>query len=213
MKLFRALPFMLMSLLVFVALGWFVWPSRYRYDRLKDMPVRIDRLTGRAEGLSRSGWFPLEADKRYDPKVYSELPTSELAKLDGRCSIDSMNWINCDIYNGSDWTLGDVTVAIDFPDPYIDLSAGFIDQPQKPSPQSKPGPYRGVIRDEPTPGSGKTPPPKRDNPRLSRNYKLFMEPYESGAPLESARFHAALGDLQLKSGEWSWKFVAVRGKK
>jgi hypothetical protein len=46
------------------AWGWLVWPTPYRYTtwQAQDVtwPVRISRVTGRAEVLSRIGWLPME---------------------------------------------------------------------------------------------------------------------------------------------------------
>jgi hypothetical protein len=53
----------LIAVLVVGLFGWFVWPTRYRYDHLKfgqmNLPVRIDRFSGRAEALYPSGWETL----------------------------------------------------------------------------------------------------------------------------------------------------------
>jgi len=42
----------------------FVWPTPYRYDHFTaggtSLPVRIHRITGRAEILRLNGWEPLE---------------------------------------------------------------------------------------------------------------------------------------------------------
>jgi hypothetical protein len=97
-------------LLVFVGFAWLVWPTRYRYDRMGNIPVRIDRLSGRADGLYSSGWSPLENAAAASER--EELPPPKLARLDGRCSIDSINWINCEIYNGSDWIVDEVTIGL-----------------------------------------------------------------------------------------------------
>ncbi len=40
-----------------------VWPTIYRYDRLRTSPVRINRLTGNAEKLGNNGWEKMEADE------------------------------------------------------------------------------------------------------------------------------------------------------
>ncbi|MHB1095560.1 MAG: hypothetical protein ACYC3F_05245 [Gemmatimonadaceae bacterium] len=48
---------------VLLVFGLFVWPTPYRYLtwRAEDIawPVRVSRLTGRAELLSRIGWLPM----------------------------------------------------------------------------------------------------------------------------------------------------------
>ena len=96
-------------ILVSIAFGWLIWPTRYRYDRMNNIPVRIDRLSGRAEGLSRIGWYPLEASESKS----EALPMAKLALLDGRCSINfSIYWINCSFYNGSDWNVDRITIYL-----------------------------------------------------------------------------------------------------
>ncbi len=42
------------------AFALFVWPSAYRYTEWEKMPVRINRVTGRAWVLTANGWFPLD---------------------------------------------------------------------------------------------------------------------------------------------------------
>jgi hypothetical protein len=47
---------------------WFGWPTPYRYDHWRydgdEYPVRISRVTGNAEFLSRVGWRPLRAPRQ-----------------------------------------------------------------------------------------------------------------------------------------------------
>ena len=71
------------ALLVAVTLfGTFVWPTRYRYDKMNVqanavVPVRIDRITGKTEILYPSGWQLAAAAS--DPDT--ELPPAELEKM------------------------------------------------------------------------------------------------------------------------------------
>jgi len=48
------------ALLFVLILVAFVWPTLYRYDRIKSVdeeaPVRINRFTGTAEVLAHDGW-------------------------------------------------------------------------------------------------------------------------------------------------------------
>ena len=50
--------------LIVVALGWFVWPTPWRYDRLqyganREVMVRINRVTSEADALiPGEGWIP-----------------------------------------------------------------------------------------------------------------------------------------------------------
>ena len=54
--------------LVLIGYGFLVWPTRYRYDHLKqgnsDLPVRTNRFNGQSEALSSDGWIPLGARSR-----------------------------------------------------------------------------------------------------------------------------------------------------
>lgn len=206
-------------LTVVVSFGWFVWPTRYRYDRLQDIPVRIDRLSGRAEGLGGRGWFPL---KGADEATFNkELPASEVAKLRGQCQIDNdINRIECDIYNGSDWTIDSVTISLEFPD-WIDLSGGFVDtaviewdehgQPIKPKPsvRGEKGKAKGKDKGEGDDWVDEI--LKKPEALISRNYKLHGA-YGEGSQLESARFRADLG-VDLRYQKWSWKIVGASGHK
>ncbi len=67
-------------------------------------------MTGRAEVLSASGWVALRSSESTDSSREEGLPPFELARLDGQCSIDE-NLPNCDIYNGSNWTVDEIAVA------------------------------------------------------------------------------------------------------
>jgi hypothetical protein len=53
-------------LLLLLAFALFVWPTRWRYDHMTVegdiVPVRMDRLSGRADMLLPDhGWVPVEA--------------------------------------------------------------------------------------------------------------------------------------------------------
>ena len=55
----------LLWLLLLVAFAAYVWPTRWRYDHMTVdgdiVPVRMDRLTGRADMLlPDEGWVPVE---------------------------------------------------------------------------------------------------------------------------------------------------------
>jgi hypothetical protein len=50
----------LSALLVALGLvGWFIWPTPYRYTDLSGLPIRIHRITGASEFLAPGhGWLP-----------------------------------------------------------------------------------------------------------------------------------------------------------
>jgi hypothetical protein len=62
MKFLATLSLVTVLLVGIVLFGWLVWPTRYRYDRLRlsagmELPVRINRFSGRAEVLIiNRGW-------------------------------------------------------------------------------------------------------------------------------------------------------------
>lgn len=78
-RLWVVLSGLLMATTLF---GMFVWPTRYRYDKMNVqanavVPVRIDRITGKTEILYPSGWQLAAAAS--DPDT--ELPPAELEKI------------------------------------------------------------------------------------------------------------------------------------
>jgi hypothetical protein len=53
--------------LLALAFAYLVWPSPYRYTSLGGQyPVRVNRLTGRAEMLRGDGWQPMQP-RKLDP--------------------------------------------------------------------------------------------------------------------------------------------------
>jgi hypothetical protein len=65
----------------------FVWPTPYRFDHFKDLPVRINRVTGAMEFLSATKWtspadVPLSAGV---PRVAGEV----VATLSGNAGFAS----------------------------------------------------------------------------------------------------------------------------
>lgn len=105
-----------------MALGAFVWPTRYRYDHIKlnasDLPVRIDRLTGKTEILFPQGWRASgPAGETTDRD--QELPAKDVAKLIGQARFatrlaysSSYDSLEVEVYNGSDWTISEITVLV-----------------------------------------------------------------------------------------------------
>ncbi|HXR40662.1 MAG TPA: hypothetical protein VN776_16280 [Terracidiphilus sp.] len=103
---------------VLVVFGLFVWPTRYRYDHMKldanDYPVRISRLTGETEILFPGGWETRDGEQSApEPK---ELPKEEVAKISGQAQINSIGWVEAEIYNGSGWNLSEITLQVNVSD-------------------------------------------------------------------------------------------------
>ncbi len=71
-----------------LAFGAFVWPSRYRYDRIPvnsdgpSFPLRIDRITGQADRLDPAyGWITIgESKKETEEPVPTETLLGQLIK-------------------------------------------------------------------------------------------------------------------------------------
>jgi hypothetical protein len=60
----RLVTIQILACVVLIFLGIFVWPTRYRYDHIKQgsntVPVRIDRFTGKTEALYlEGGWIDI----------------------------------------------------------------------------------------------------------------------------------------------------------
>lgn len=51
------------TLLVVALLAVFVWPTRYRYDKVGDQFLRTDRVSGETARLTSWGWAPLRASE------------------------------------------------------------------------------------------------------------------------------------------------------
>lgn len=54
----------LLAVAALAALAYFVWPTPWRYDRIRELPVRIHRITGDAEMLTPSGWQPMRHEAK-----------------------------------------------------------------------------------------------------------------------------------------------------
>lgn len=92
-----------------------IWMSRYNFDHMnlengESYPVRTNRLTGKSQVLYRGVWKPAE-DVRNLPSLLQELSQQDLDKLTGRGDLVS-DWFYLDLYNGSDFTLKEITVQL-----------------------------------------------------------------------------------------------------
>jgi hypothetical protein len=71
----------LLFLLLLVALAFFVWPTRWRYDHITvdgdNYLVRVDRVTGHADILvPEQGWTPSEQPWDQEPAPQDDRHTS-----------------------------------------------------------------------------------------------------------------------------------------
>jgi len=94
-------------------IGFFFWPTPYRYDLVKSgvntYPLRIHRLTGDVEiFLYRPGkWIPL---KRKEPKI-KKIPEKELSKITGVVLLEN-GYLKGKLYNGTNWTVTKIVLAV-----------------------------------------------------------------------------------------------------
>ena len=97
-------------------LGFFVWPTLYRYDHVKYndcvFPVRINRITVETEILiPNRGWI---SQTPSPGPATSPLPSSELPKLEGNAKFTGYgdDKLSCNIYNGTSYRVNEVTVHV-----------------------------------------------------------------------------------------------------
>lgn len=100
-----------------LAFGYFVWPSHYRYDHIHGNLVRVDRVTGRVDAFSPSGWFCLQgcAESQSSPpnKKPEVIDTLALWSLKFNLRLDNVGYINGSLYNGTTaWTVRSVKYRI-----------------------------------------------------------------------------------------------------
>ena len=100
-----------LAIVTLAALGYFVWPTPYRYDHTKigdnDLLVRMNRLSGKTEVLLARGWIVKE-----DETTSEDLPADRVAKLTGQASMTSYGWIEFEAYNGSDFKVSEITLLV-----------------------------------------------------------------------------------------------------
>ena len=107
----------LFLLAIGIFLAVFVWPTRFRYDRMKlnnsEIPVRIDRFSSRTEVLYPTGWQEIKGPSVSRSGQRASLPPEAAAKVSGECSMTSYDeYLNCEIYNGSSWTIRTISVSV-----------------------------------------------------------------------------------------------------
>jgi hypothetical protein len=185
-------------LIALAGLGIFVWPTRYRYDHLGqgkiDVPVRIDRFSGRTEALSAAGWQTLgtssseQATQGIPPDSATwrdgivpgaagvaedgSIPEWEIPKITGKCAIVQTD-IECEIYNGTNlYRLSEITILVKLRD------------------------HDGKIA-------------------LARSYNLTPASptsFVGALPLTSSRFSCRLGLTREQGGNWGWEVQKAKGE-
>lgn len=102
-----------------IAFGLFVWPTPYRPDRiqLKDgvsLPVRINRVTGKAEALYPDGWRSMPAIDKSHPESLKSM----LAPDRGGINLSQLRWssssyIQGPVYNPTNYTLRELVIRVE----------------------------------------------------------------------------------------------------
>ncbi len=190
-----------------VLFGVFAWPTQYRHDHIKlmnvDLPVRIDRFTGKTEILYQDGW------RNSNPPV-EPLPPAELAKLDCASRFDG-DRLSCDIYNGSRYTLKEIVVHIhddlklvssgtgNLPNDLVPVSGG-VPNDLRPAPGGLPD----DLRPAPDGPSANAP-----TPAIDRDYRLCGDRIES---FTVGSFSASAG-FAPAGRNWSWHIKSASGVK
>jgi hypothetical protein len=111
----RSKIFQTTLLLAIVTVGATVWPTLYRYDIVpmgnRTVLMRTYRLTGATEFLTDMRWTPaFESGPR--PEGH-QVPPDQVALIDGNAALDyRQSTFSGTFYNGSNWTLREVTVKV-----------------------------------------------------------------------------------------------------
>jgi hypothetical protein len=88
--------------------GMLFWPTLYRYDKYeKELPVRINRLTGYTEILYDSGW-----ERKVSEKELQAIPKTEFAKIEIKGLFDGKGYYELNLYNGSEWNIKKIRLYI-----------------------------------------------------------------------------------------------------
>lgn len=90
--------------------GFTFSPTIYRYDRLGgrggvSVPIRINRLTGRAERYPWDGGDPSASSEATSTAEAETLPDTERTKIEGSAELDRWGFFSGTLYNGSHWTV------------------------------------------------------------------------------------------------------------
>lgn len=102
------------GIILLLLVGYFVYPTLYRYDKLGQQPVRINRITGVAERLGLNGWTTLASSKQVSGKPAS---ADDLSKVKANLEYKYDSFVKTrnlkgNVYNGSDKDLQSLTVEI-----------------------------------------------------------------------------------------------------
>lgn len=94
--------------------GILFWPTLYRYEKLTikeySFIVKTNRLTGYTERFIGDKWIPQKNEVII--KKSSPLPLEEKIKVTGNAGFSYAEYFIGKIYNGSSWTITELTVHI-----------------------------------------------------------------------------------------------------
>jgi hypothetical protein len=131
--------------------------------------------------------FSAEAAQASQPSGQQDLPTSELAKLDGPASI-SGDTLQVSVYNGTEWKVNEITVGLTILRP-SDTNAAYF-------------------------GSAKLVPAAAGHDATAQKRSDMTVLYHlkgAAAPSSTAVFRQTLGVLLSPDQEWHWAIVQARG--
>jgi hypothetical protein len=113
----RLIPALVVAvLLVALGLGYFVWPTPWRYDQMTTgsgtFPVRTHRITDRAEILlGPRGWVHAGNEPQSD-KPLRTLSEEEISKVQGTLAITNYGWLDLSLHNGTDRKIRELLVEL-----------------------------------------------------------------------------------------------------
>lgn len=90
-------------------IGIVFWPMIYRYEKVGQIMVRVNRVTGYAEELKGGQWVVLKGGEE---KTWVELPPTEAAKIKGTVGLSKTGAFSGKLNNGSNWLVRRVVFRI-----------------------------------------------------------------------------------------------------
>ena len=96
-----------------IILAALYWPTLYKYDKMKiggnSFIVKINRFTGHTQYFRAGKWIS-QQDKISKKTVV--IPIEDKLKISGNGGFSSLSSFSGKIYNGSSWTLTNITIKI-----------------------------------------------------------------------------------------------------
>lgn len=96
-----------------IILAALFWPTLYKYDKMiiggNSFPVKINRITGNTQYFRVGKW--ISQQDKISKKIFI-IPIEDTLKISGNAEFGSFGEFIGKIYNGSGWTLTDITIKI-----------------------------------------------------------------------------------------------------